>query len=146
MGTRIAVLNQGRCEQVGTADEIFHAPATRFVADFMGSTDFLPAQVVPEGLLTEVGLVRQRVAYPAGTAVDVAVRADDVALERAGDGQGLVLARHFRGVQNLYRVRLPSGRLLHSLQAHYLTWPPGTPVHVSLAPGHPLAVFPANRD
>ncbi len=37
MSDRIAVLNQGRFEQVGTPDEIYHRPATRFVAEFFGS-------------------------------------------------------------------------------------------------------------
>jgi iron(III) transport system ATP-binding protein len=145
MGDRIAVMHAGRLEQVGTPEEIFHTPETRFVAEFMGNTDFLPGEVAPEGILTEVGLIAQRVGLPAGAAVELAVRADDVSLERDRAGQGLVLARQFLGAQNVYRVRLPSGRLLHSLQPHTLIWPPGTPVTVRADAGHPLAVFHQGR-
>jgi iron(III) transport system ATP-binding protein len=145
MGDRIAVLRQGRVEQAGTPEAIFHMPATRFVAEFMGHTDFLPGEVTPDGILTEVGLITQRVPLPAGSAVELAVRADDVTLVPDRGGPGLVLARQFLGAQNLYRVRLPSGRLLHSLQPHTLLWSPGTPVTVRADAGHTLAVFYAGR-
>jgi iron(III) transport system ATP-binding protein len=141
MGDRIAVMNRGRLEQVGTPEAIFHAPATRFVADFMGSTDFLPGEVTGEGVLTEVGLIPQRYKAPAGARVELAVRADDVTLKRDRSSRALILARHFQGAQNVYRVRLPSGRLLHSQQAHTLIWPPGTPVRVVADAGHALACF-----
>jgi len=145
MGDRIAVLNQGRVEQVGAPEEIFHTPATRFVADFMGHTDFLPGEVTAEGILTEVGLIRQRVALPVGTRVELAVRADDVTIERDRTSKAFLLARHFKGAQNVYRVRLPSGRLLHSLQPHTLILRPGTPVRVWSDAGHPLACFHEGR-
>jgi iron(III) transport system ATP-binding protein len=145
MGDRIAVLNQGRLEQVGTPEQIFHAPATRFVADFMGNTDFLPGEVTADGILTELGLIRQRVRLPMGSQVELAVRADDVTIDRDRASKALVLARYFQGAQNIYRVRLPSGRLLHSLQPHTLIWQPGTPVRVWSEPGHALACFHEGR-
>jgi multiple sugar transport system ATP-binding protein len=37
VGDRVAVLNEGRVEQIGTPDEVYDAPATRFVAGFVGS-------------------------------------------------------------------------------------------------------------
>ena len=41
MSDRVAVLDQGRIEQLGTPTEIYDAPATRFVADFIGETNFI---------------------------------------------------------------------------------------------------------
>lgn len=41
MGDRIAVFNQGRPEQIGTPEEIYEKPVSRFVADFIGETNFL---------------------------------------------------------------------------------------------------------
>ena len=145
MGDCIAVMNRGHLEQVGTPEDIFHASATRFVADFMGNTDFLPGQVTAEGIQTEVGLIHQRVRLPVGASVELAMRADDVSLERDRGGKALVLARLFEGAQNVYRVRLPSGRLLHSIQPHTLIWQPGTPVRVWSDCGHPLACFHEGR-
>ncbi len=85
------------------------------------------------------------VKLPVGSAVELAVRADDVTLARDRGSRALVLARHFQGAQNVYRVRLPSGRLLHSLQPHTLIWPPGTPVRVISEAGHALACFHEGR-
>jgi ABC-type Fe3+/spermidine/putrescine transport system ATPase subunit len=41
MATRIAVMNEGRIEQIGAPSEIYHRPASRFVADFIGDSNFL---------------------------------------------------------------------------------------------------------
>lgn len=142
LGDRLAILHQGRLQQIDTPEAIFHSPATRFVAEFLGHTDFLPGEVTADGILTEIGLIPQRVALPIGAPVELAMRADDVTLEPArGGARALVLARHFKGAQNVYRVRLPSGRLLHSLQPHTLNLRSGTPVRVWAAAGHPLACF-----
>lgn len=46
MSDRIAVFSRGRIEQLGTATEIYHQPATAFVADFIGETNLLPADWV----------------------------------------------------------------------------------------------------
>jgi len=48
MADRIVVMNQGIIEQVGTPQEIYHAPATRFVADFIGTMNFLAARQISE--------------------------------------------------------------------------------------------------
>jgi spermidine/putrescine transport system ATP-binding protein len=49
MATRIAVMNEGRIEQVGTPPEIYHRPKSAFVADFIGESNFIDVEVGPEG-------------------------------------------------------------------------------------------------
>jgi len=46
MCDRIAIMNNGRVEQIGTAEEIYERPLTRFVADFIGDTNLLEGTVV----------------------------------------------------------------------------------------------------
>ena len=46
MADRIVVMSDGRVEQIGTPEEIYDRPRTRFVAEFIGSCNFLQAQVV----------------------------------------------------------------------------------------------------
>ncbi len=46
MSDRVAVINQGKLEQIGTASDIYHRPATRFVASFIGETNIVSAEVV----------------------------------------------------------------------------------------------------
>ena len=141
MGDRLAVFNQGRLEQIGTPEQIFHNPATRFVAEFMGQTDFLPGIVTASGIQTEVGLLSQKVDLPEGSQVELAMRADDVTFETHEDADGLILARQFKGAMNIYRLRLGSGRIVHAFQPHTRILKPGTPVRVIANPGHPLACF-----
>jgi iron(III) transport system ATP-binding protein len=141
MGDRLAVLRDGLLEQAGTPEDIFHRPQTRFVAEFMGETYFLPGKVTAAGIETEIGLLRQSVNLAEGKSLDVAFRADDVYLKADPTGEALVLARHFKGAHNLYRVRLPSGRLIRAARPHTDVLKPGTRVQVRAAPGHPLACF-----
>jgi multiple sugar transport system ATP-binding protein len=66
LGDRIAVFNGGRIEQVGTPQELYHAPATRFVAGFLGAPamNFLPA---PHGEGLTLGIRPEHVRIdPAG--------------------------------------------------------------------------------
>ena len=55
LGDRIAVLNAGRIVQVGSPQEIYEAPATRFVADFIGETNLLPVGYDGHSTLTVAG-------------------------------------------------------------------------------------------
>ncbi len=48
MADRIVVMNHGVIEQVGTPQEIYQQPATRFVAEFVGSMNFIETSVVTE--------------------------------------------------------------------------------------------------
>ena len=50
MSDRIAVINRGRIEQIGPAAEIYRAPSTRFVADFLGQANLIPVTVIERGV------------------------------------------------------------------------------------------------
>jgi iron(III) transport system ATP-binding protein len=141
MGDRIAVFNQGRIEQIDTPQQIFHAPNSHFVADFIGSTDFIAGEIVDQGIQTEIGLLPQFPKLPSGTKVEIAVRFDDIKFEQKAGSKSLVLEQQFRGAYNIYRLRLPSGSLVHAMQPHTAFFKPGTPVQVSFMLDHPLAVF-----
>lgn len=61
MSDRIAVFNQGRIEQVGTPNEIYFAPKTRFVASFIGDSNIMEASSLGDGRYeTPVGVVEAR--------------------------------------------------------------------------------------
>ena len=142
LGDRIAVQNDGRIEQVATPEALFGDPASRFVAEFIGATDFLAGEIASNGILTEIGALQQETDAPIGTAVEVAVRPDDVTLSPDPAAAATVVSRSFNGMSNVYRIRLPSGAFVHSLQPHTLILADGTPVRVKVEPGHKLAYFP----
>jgi iron(III) transport system ATP-binding protein len=141
IGDRLAVLNQGRVEQLDCPEVVFHHPATRFVAEFMGETDFLGGEVVEAGIETEIGFLSQPVGLPLGVQVEVAVRADDINFRLDPRGAGVIEDRYFLGALNRYRVRLPSGQVLHSYQPHTDLHRIGAQVTVFPDANHALALF-----
>jgi len=145
IGDRMAVFQKGRLEQIGTPEEVFHIPATRFIAEFIGNTDFLAGEVTTEGILTELGLLPQTVPLPPGTPVEIALRPDDLSFEPQAQGRAMVLERMFHGAYNVYRLRLPSGRLLHTHQSHARLVKPGTRARVYISADHDLAIFHEGR-
>lgn len=136
---RVGVLNQGRLEQLDTPEEVYHRPLTRFVAGFVGSADFLPGLVTAEGVTTELGTFENQQDLPPGLRVEVMIRPDDIDLVPDPDGQAAVIDHKFRGSESLYRVRLPSGRLIHSSQSSHAVLPLGTKVAVKANLVHVVA-------
>lgn len=89
MADRIAVLNRGRVEQVGTPHEVFYRPATEFVARFTGAMNIFPGVAEPgEGYsMVDVGGVKLRVAGEHRGRVTVVFRPESVLLARScGEG------------------------------------------------------------
>lgn len=141
MGDRLAVLQHGRLEQIDSPEQIFHDSRTRFVAEFMGDSDFLPGVAVPGGIQTEIGLLEQPVDLPVSSPVEIALRADDVGFYVDGEGNSVIVERFFRGAFNLYRLRLDSGTILHAFSEHTKIIPTGTRVRSVISAEHPLSVF-----
>lgn len=141
MGDRLAVLNIGHLEQIGTPEEIFHESNTRFVAEFMGDSDFLKGKVTGAGIQTEIGLLNQVVDLPISTTVEIAIRADDIDFHKDGSGNSVIVERFFRGAFNLYRLRLDSGQTLHASADHTKILPVGERVRAFISAEHPLTIF-----
>ena len=106
---RVGILNPGRLEQLGRPEEIYHRPATRFVARFVGKADFLPGRVTEEGIETEIGLLPNTPGFPRGTLVEVMIRPDHIELIPDPMGNAMILSRQYRGPDIFVVVRLPSG-------------------------------------
>jgi iron(III) transport system ATP-binding protein len=128
-------------EQIGSPEEIFHDSRTRFVAEFMGDSDFLPGRVVEGGVQTEIGLLKQSVDVPVSSPVEIALRGDDVGFSVDGEGNSVIIERFFRGAFNLYRLRLDSGTVLHAFSEHTKILPVGARVRTGITAEHPLSVF-----
>jgi putative spermidine/putrescine transport system ATP-binding protein len=89
MSDRIAVLNAGRVEQIGTPEDVYERPASRFVADFIGRANFLPAEVVASDVagsrlsIGNAGSAVVKRTLPIGEQVTVMLRPHRVRLDRA---------------------------------------------------------------
>ena len=156
VGDMVAVMNEGRIEQIGPPEDIFHNPATRFVAQFFGMVDFIPAWRQGDRLMTEVGSVSwpdgsgpfgppMEILGDTGESLEVMVRPDCLSCVPSGQGQGRITGREFRGPFYLYRVALPSGHSVRCLLSHIDDLPVGTTVSVDLRQGHSLKPFSEGR-
>lgn len=141
LGDEIAVMHDGRLEQVGTAETVFHQPRTRFVAEFVGQTDFVSGTASERGVETPLGTLPRSLSLSPGSVVDVAVRPDDVKLIAAPDGGAQIISRQFLGIAYMLRVLLPDGSVVHSWQAHPIDLPVGSTVKATIRPGHTLPCF-----
>jgi len=141
MADRVAVLNHGRLEQVDTPEAIYHTPSTPFVANFVGQADFLLGRVDNGKLHTEVGIFENVGRHPAGSAVEIMIRPDDVHIVPASPGGARIVGRQFRGSENLYTMILPSGQHLHSSESSTTVYPIGTLVDLKIVATH-IVTFP----
>jgi len=89
MADRIVVMNHGVIEQIGTPQEIYRRPQTVFVADFIGTMNFLPGTVSgPDRVrLGEIELSCATNGAEVDTPVTVAIRPEDIVVDEAGAGR-----------------------------------------------------------
>lgn len=120
----IGVLHQGRLLQWDSAYNLYHRPADRFVANFIGQGVLLPGRLGGEGRVnTELGEIGGKSldrGCVAGEQVEVLVRPDDVVHDDDSPLRAEVVERAFRGAEFLYTLKLPSGaRLLCLTPSHH---------------------------
>ena len=125
----VGVMRDGCIEQWDTPYNLYHRPASQFVADFVGQGVFLRGKVSVDGgvSLQASGLdipLPQSGTYPRslvpGTWVDILLRPDDVVHDDASPLKAVVERRAFRGAEFLYSLRLADGsRLLSLVPSHH---------------------------
>jgi iron(III) transport system ATP-binding protein len=145
MADRIAVLNNGRLEQLDVPEAIYHTPATPFVADFVGQADFIPGLVDHGTVLTELGIFPNESEHRTGAKVVVMIRPDDIHIVPSDQAKATISARQFRGSENLYTIALPSGHLVHSSASSTSVYSIGTPVELSVIATHTV-LFPQRHE
>lgn len=141
VGDRVAVMRRGRIEQAATPWDVFHQPANTFVAAFMGEASFLPVEVGPGRVDTELGPLDPIPELPA-TPVVAMVRPDDVTFEPDVEGAAQITGVEFRGATWSYTLRLASGAVLRSTRSHLVQARPGDRVAVSVTAGHQPVIVP----
>ena len=114
---RVAVMQNGRIDQIGTPEAIYATPRTLFVAQFLGRTNLLLTQA--EGDAADTVLGRLRLNRAATGPVLLSIRPEHLALAAnaaAADSlEGTVLAREYRGHDVTYRVQVgPVDCLVHT--------------------------------
>jgi putative spermidine/putrescine transport system ATP-binding protein/spermidine/putrescine transport system ATP-binding protein len=162
LSDRIAVMSEGTIRQVGTPHEVYHRPACRFVASFLGDVSVFRGQITAregEKLVVRLGeaqVTGARTAFPdaaPGAAADVLIRPE--ALRFAADGEaaiarGTVGARVFQGGHTdifIDTPASPAGRVLirASVSETGGGLVIGTKVSIAVAEAREVSIFPPDR-
>ncbi|WP_306364008.1 ABC transporter ATP-binding protein [Nocardia sp. CC227C] len=110
MSDRVAVMKDGRIEQCATPAELYDSPATSFVAEFVGTMSRIPGRLVGEKVEVLGQRLHLRGDSPAGPAVDVLVRPEEVLVTATGDAK--VVSTSFLGAITRVNLALPDGTLV----------------------------------
>ena len=113
---RIAVMCQGKLEQIGTPEAVYTKPASPFVAEFVTQANFLPAQRIGKDWQTELGRVtlasnHQRLNCDRG---ELMLCQEDIAITPDENSEILVVGRQFLGREYYYTLATPSGQTIYA--------------------------------
>ena len=144
MAEQVGVMCEGVIRQWDTPYNLYHEPADRFVADFIGQGVFLSGTLIsPDTLETELGTIQGNRAYPweKGTAVDVLVRPDDIVPATDSDSHlsGRIVQKAFQGPEIMYTLELPSGGTVLSMFPSHQNHPIGDTLAISVETDHLVA-------
>ncbi|MFO0463545.1 MAG: ABC transporter ATP-binding protein [Burkholderiales bacterium] len=145
----VSVMNKGVIEQTDTAYNLYHRPASRFVADFVGQGVLIAGRGMADRMIdTELGNMRAAddtsVAIESGAAYDVLLRPDDIQHDDNSSTTAMVMHKAFRGADILYTLRLDSGTQLLSLVPSHHNHELGQKIGIRTEIDHVVA-FPARR-
>lgn len=122
MADVIGVLGEGELRQWDTGYNLYHQPADRFVADFIGQGAMLKGRVLEEGSIqTALGIIHgKNNAVKGRDEIEFLLRPDDVVHDDDSPLKLEVVSRAFRGAEYLYTLGLEDGsRVLCMVQSHH---------------------------
>jgi len=129
----VAVVNEGRVEQVGTPEDVYSRPSTRWVAGFLGEIEVLPGKATNGTIECELGQLPNREGHTGE--VDVLVRPESLAIgtieppDRRSQ-KATVVSRSFFGHDQLVELQLPSGAVVKVRRLGFPAWHPGDNVRI----------------
>ncbi len=138
----IGVMHAGRIEQWDMPYNLYHRPATRQVADFVGQGVFLPGQVLGAATVRiELGILGCRLHHSVAgdEMVDILLRPDDIVHDDAAPTQAEIVAKAFRGAEFLYTLKLGSGATVLSLVPSHHNHAIGEKIGIRLDADHVVA-------
>ena len=106
------------------------------MAEFVGQADFIPGFVQNGIVETELGAFPNQGRYQGSPDVLVMVRPDDLQIASVGTGNARIESRQFKGSENLYGIRLASGRLVHCSESSTRIYDIDSPVGLTVIATH----------
>jgi iron(III) transport system ATP-binding protein len=131
----IGIMHEGQMHQWDTAHELYHQPATPFVADFVGEGVLINGVVINDNQVsTGVGLLNGQFMMRCreGSPVDVLIRPDDIVHDDDSPVRAEVLEKTFRGANIMYRLLLESGEKVLSIVPSHHEHPIGQKIGIKV--------------
>ncbi|MEW6312493.1 MAG: ABC transporter ATP-binding protein [Pseudomonadota bacterium] len=138
----IGIMHGGEIQQWDTPYNLYHQPANRFIADFVGQGVFVPGKVASENSVdTELGVLPATFPrdWPQGCEVDVLLRPDDLLHDDGSPLQATVMHKAFRGAEFMYTLQLPGGSKALSLVPSHHNHAIGEQIGIRLEIDHLVA-------
>jgi putative spermidine/putrescine transport system ATP-binding protein len=135
LGDRIVVMERGRIAQAGTPQEIYHRPASAFVADFIGTMNRLSGEIVDGHLVASCGRLPLPFVLGGGRVkLEIMFRPEDVRLVPVGDHhlEAKVISSFFLGDHTRLVVDVGGDSPLVVETTERRIWPRGEIVHLAL--------------
>lgn len=143
---QVGILQDQKLQQWDTPFNLYHEPANRFIANFIGQGRFIRGNALsPTQIQTELGLIEGNRAYKlaANAPVDVLLRPDDIVQDMQSDLRATVVNKTFVGAATLYELQLSTGTSVQGYFPSHLDHRKGDSVGIRLNMDH-LVTFPAN--
>ena len=157
---RVAVMGNGRIEQIGSPEDVYTNPVSPLVAAMVGQGELLKGNVVNGLVATEAGLLQcvaptinnrhSRIPLPDGQHVQVLIRSEDLEIfDQPTDGMADHLEAHvqyveFQGESTICWVQLGSGTVVHVRLPNGSPIPQSPTVRLRVTPGRVFTAFPVN--
>lgn len=142
LADNVGVFHQGKMVQWDTPFNIYHEPANRFVANFIGLGHFVRGTALShEEIQTEFGVIKGNRAYawPEGTQVDLLVRPDDVIASSSSDKKARITNKTFTGASTLYTLKLETGAVIDAFFPSHIDLAVDDTVGIELQMDHLIA-------
>ena len=144
LGDKIGVMSEGHLLQWDTSFNLYHAPVSRFVAQFIGEGVFISGKMVEaKSVITSFGEIKGETVAGnyCGEDVEILLRPDDILHDPKSSIRGKVIRKAFKGAQTLYTLQTAKNEHLLSLFPSHDDYEIGDMVGVRIEADH-LVVFP----
>jgi iron(III) transport system ATP-binding protein len=143
LADRVGILKDGRMLQWGSPYQLYHRPVSRYVAAFTGRGSYLRARIDGACLRHALGRSPLPEERPAGEALALLIRPDDIRPNPVGV-RAEVVSHQFQGAEILYQLRLASGEEINALFPSHDDFEVGSTIGVELDARH-LVLYPADQ-
>jgi iron(III) transport system ATP-binding protein len=139
MADRVALLCDGQLQQIDTPYTLYHKPANREVAAFIGLGSYINATVTnPHHLQTEAGIIKSQEAlnWSVGHSLDLLLRPDDILPNPDSALKARVTHKIFQGAATQYRLSLSQGTPLEAIFPSHFDYQIGDTIGIEIQTNH----------